>query len=279
MHTKQLNFLKDELARMLAAKNAADAAHVEAEQAAQYASLDAINAKTAAKADVAVGQETTQLGQERASRVAILSAQSKQKEAQLMQAAYTQSDASAKHAAASRKVEEEREALDDELALELLLAAKSRKAEQDFIDATSKHAASETQTAAEGRRAESSLFAFAVLDADKSSNYEKAKRVVDRAQEVAEFKYQAETAAGEVSRDLADKHDIANAAYEAQKAAVTIKEKTWAQAEDAAYEKGKPGGEPVGGGDCPRTSLGIRKPRSRAPWRIRRRCRRSKSAE
>ena len=109
MHTKQLNFLKDELARMLAAKNAADAAHVEAEQAAQYASLDAINAKTAAKADVAVGQETTQLGQERASRVAILSAQSKQKEAQLMQAAYTQSDASAKHAAASRKVEEERE--------------------------------------------------------------------------------------------------------------------------------------------------------------------------
>ena len=256
LHTKQLNFLKEEEQKALTAKDAADAAHAAAESAAEAASLDAINAKTAAKTDRAVGQETTALGQERASRVAVLSAASKRAEAALMQAAYAQSDASAKHAAAKRKVEEEREALDDELALEKLLAAKSRKAEQDFIDATSKHAASETQTAAEGRRAETSLFAAAVLDADKTANFEKAKRVVDRAQEVAELKYQAESRANEVARDLQDKYDIADAAYEAQKAAVAIKEKTFAQAEDRAYERMKPDGEPEGGGVLPLDKVG-----------------------
>ena len=256
LHTKQLNFLKEEEQKALAAKEAADAAHAEAETAAEAASLDAINAKTAAKTDRAVGQETTALGQERARRVAVLSAASKRAEAALMQAAYAQSDASAKHAAAARKVEEEREALDDELALEKLLAARSRKAEQDFIDATSKHAASETQTAAEGRRAETSLFAAAVLDADKTANFEKAKRVVDRAQEVAELKYQAESRANEVARDLQDKFDIADAAYEAQKAAVAIKEKTFAQAENRAYELAKPDGEPEGGGVLPLDKVG-----------------------
>jgi len=256
LHTKQLNFLKGEEQKALAAKEAADAAHAAADAAAEAASLDAINAKTAAKTDRAVGQETTALGQERASRVAVLSAASKRAEAALMQAAYADSDASAKHAAAARKVEEEREALDDELALEKLLAAKSRKAEQDFIDATSKHAASETQTAAEGRRAETSLFAAAVLDADKTANFEKAKRVVDRAQEVAELKYQAESRANEVARDLVDKFDIADAAYEAQKAAVAIKEKTFAQAEDRAYERAKPNGEPEGGGVLPLDKVG-----------------------
>ena len=256
LHTKQLNFLKDEEAKALEAKEKADAEHAEAEKVAQAASLDAINAKTAAKADRAVGQETTQLGQERASRVAVLSTASKRAEAALMQAAYSQSDASAKHAAAARKTEEEREALDDELALEKLLAAKSRKAEQDFIDATSKHAASETQTAAEGRRAETSLFAAAVLDADKAANYEKAKRVVDRAQEVAELKYQAESKANEVARDLVDKYDIASAAYDAQVAAVAIKEKTFAQSEDRIYEAAKPGGEPEGGGVLPNDKVG-----------------------
>ena len=77
LHTKQLNFLKGEEQKALAAKEAADAAHAAADAAAEAASLDAINAKTAAKTDRAVGQETTALGQERASRVAVLSAASK----------------------------------------------------------------------------------------------------------------------------------------------------------------------------------------------------------
>ena len=138
----------------------------------------------------------------------------------------------------------QQEELNDELALEKLLAAKSRKAEQDFIDATSGrdrrillatsslllflllqyilhitwlyltretrvqyapddvasticqalssgHAARETQTAAEGRKAEVDLFTAAVKDADHSATYETAKRVVDRAQEVSELKYKA----------------------------------------------------------------------------------------
>ena len=80
--------------------------------------------------------------------------------------------------------------------------------------------------------------------------------MVDRAQEVAELKYQAESRANEVARDLVDKFDIADAAYEAQKAAVAIKEKTFAQAEDRAYERAKPDGEPAGGGVLPLDKVG-----------------------
>ena len=56
---------------------------------------------------------------------------------------------------------------------------------------SSGHAARETQTAAEGRKAEVDLFTAAVKDADHSATYETAKRVVDRAQEVSELKYKA----------------------------------------------------------------------------------------
>ena len=124
--------------------------------------------------------------------MAVLSAASKRAEAALMQAAYADSDASAKHAAAARRVEEEREALDDELALEKLLAEEPQGG-AGFHRRDSKHAASETQT---GGRAESRdvLFAAAVLDADKTANFEKAKRVVDRAQEVAELGYRRRAA-------------------------------------------------------------------------------------
>ena len=87
-----------------------------------------------------------------------------------------------------------------------------------------------------------------MLDADKTANFEKAKRVVDRAQEVAELKYQAESRAERRRRrDLVDKFDIADAAYEAQKAAVAIKEKTLAQAEDRATRRRNQTAEPAGG--------------------------------
>ena len=246
LHTKQLNFLKLEEERLREKSEEADAFHDEMDETAQQASLDAINAKTAAKKDGQVGQETTALGQQRAARVALLSAKSKQAEARLLQAAYAQSDAAAKYSAAQRKVAEEQEALNDELALEKLLAAKSRKAEQDFIDATARHAARETQTTSEGRKHETALFSAAVTDADHQANYERAKRVADRAQEVAELKYKAEQTANEVARDLQEKYDIAAAAHEQTKAQVAIAEKQFTQAEDHAFEAERPDGEPVG---------------------------------
>jgi hypothetical protein len=141
-------------------------------------------------------------------------------------------------------VAEQQETLNDELALEKLLAAKSRKSEQDFIDATSKHAARETQTAAEGRKAEIDLFTAAVKDADHTATYETAKRVVDRAQEIAELKYKAEVKANDKARDLQEKYDIAKAAYEQAKALVAIAEKKFTQAEDHIFEATKPSGEP-----------------------------------
>lgn len=246
LHTKQLNFLKLEEERLREKSEEADKHHDAMDSLAKQASLDAINAKTAAKKDGQVGQETTALGQQRAARVAAMSAKSKQAEANLLQAAYRQSDAAAKYAAAQRKVAEEQEALNDELALEKLLAAKSRKAEQDFIDATARHAARETQTTSEGHKQEVELFSAAVMDADHQANYERAKRVADRAQEVAELKYKAEQAANEVAHDLQEKYDIAEAAYEQAKAQVAIAEKRFTQAEDHAFDAERPDGEPVG---------------------------------
>lgn len=244
-HTKQLNFLKAEEERLRELSVKADKFHEEKEQAARDASLDAINAKTAAKKAKEVGMESTQAGQARAAKIALLSARSKQAEANLLQAAYMASEAAAKLAAGQRMVAEQQETLNDELALEKLLAAKSRKAEQDFIDATSKHAARETQTAAEGRKAEIDLFTAAVKDADHTATYETAKRVVDRAQEIAELKYKAEVKAADKARDLQEKYDIAKAAYEQAKAAVAIAEKKFTQSEDHMFEATKPSGEPA----------------------------------
>jgi hypothetical protein len=241
--TKVLDALRAEESRARNASETADAFHAEKEEAAKLASLNAVNVKTAAKAAEAVGQETTAMGQARASRVAELSAASKRAEANLLQAAYAQSEASARFAAAQRRVAEGEEALADELALEKLLAAKSRKAEQDFIDSSAKHAALETQTNAEGRKAETALFASAVADADAAATLEKAKRSSDRAQEIAAFKLDAETEATETARDLEEKHELAAAAYEQAKAAVAIQEKKFTQSEDRAFEEMKPEGE------------------------------------
>ena len=72
----------------------------------------------------------------------------------------------------------------------------------------------ETQTNAEGRKAETAPFAAAVADADAAATLEKAKRSSDRAQEIAAFKLDAETEATETARDLEEKHELAAAAYE-----------------------------------------------------------------